>query len=163
MPEPLVEKPKPFPLRGCVVFVGICGTFLAVALWVGGEPSRNARTFRESVRAGMSLAQVIGLAEGRFVCQGFLPSENTADGPREAIGIAVLPDGSLSLQRGRERQQFRTRTGVQDAVTELPPECVRNARYVFTFLGLTPGHASVAITFGEDGKADTVTGPKFWD
>ncbi len=98
MPEPLVEKPKPFPLLGCAVFVALCIAFLAYAWWVGGEGGRHARAFRMSVQPGMTrvvqaAGRVVRTPNDRgavvLVCRRFLQTELQQYLPR-----AWVPEGS---------------------------------------------------------------------
>ncbi len=136
---------------GCLVFLAALGGWL---YWEAKEPRRRAQALIASFRPGMSLADVLALPDGRWLCCGVIPSPGLPK-PRE-VRIVAHPGGSRHVTWGLLRDTFQSQDDLGVAVLQKAGDIAPRASYSFVFAGIGPGEVFVTVTFGEDGAALTV-------
>ncbi len=146
---------------GCVAFFLLFVGFLVFAIWIAGEPNRNARRFRSGVLPGMTLLEVVPLVvgQGRWV---ILASPRVA-GSGDAISVANVSNGAVHYKRGATEHYHRSGAEFLESIRAEEKSMSGDWHWSFTFFGMTPGRATVTVEFDAEGHVEQASEPRMWD
>lgn len=150
-PEPIRPAPKGRGCRNLAILAGLFCAFSAVFfVWSLNVPGMEARAFKERVRPGMRLSEVViaSFSTGRHIVR--IDAE---------VGAPVLRVGMSAAFVGDERAD--TESAIRALLDRRAPE-LRLKALSFMFLSSVPVRSSILVRFGPDGTVTAVEGPFNW-
>lgn len=147
-PEPKTSRPG---CRNLAILGGLfCLTCVAFFVWSINVPGREAAAFKQRIRPGMRLSEVVvaSFSTGRHMV-----SVNAEE------GAPLLRIGGSAAFIGEEAA--RTEAEVRALLDRRAPE-LRLQSISFMFLSAVPVRSTIRVRFGPDGLVSAVDGPFNW-
>lgn len=144
---------------GAVVVLGLIVWFF----WTAGAPRRNARSAHDGIRPGMTLSEVLQLAEAPFFANGASAPESPEGTAPPALSI--MGEGTtFRLKVGDNRYgDSLTREELLRVLHEKADEITPQSLWFVFRSHWIPARVSFTVTFGDDGRVEKISGTNFWD
>ncbi|MDI1320800.1 MAG: hypothetical protein PSW75_11510 [bacterium] len=124
--------------KGCLIFIVMAVALLGYSVWQIREPGRRAHATYDTIRGGMSTAEVEQLLTGRHYC----------------VYQVQRPGGEWEIVN---REDFAKLVAAPDS------KAYTNLRLMLTFLGMSPGRVSFIVDLDRAGRVQKLNPPYNWD